>query len=130
MQDAWAGAILARSGEDYFLIGDLKQPCDFAAAGFESPGEIEPMVRPYVRLTPRGPVEIRPPYLELDLEGEALAALLANRFLIERNGSVSDRLWRIVLGADEQAEHVDARWLAAVPAAVWKIVRDGVLKCS
>jgi hypothetical protein len=127
-----AGAVLAQSGDDYFLIGDLKQPCEFAAAGFESPGEIEPTVRPYVklkRLAPQGKVKIPPPCLELDIEGEALARLLAARFLIERNGSVSDRLWRLVVGT-ESGERVDARWLAAVPETVWKIVRDGVLKCS
>ena len=27
-----AGAILVESEKNYFLVGDLKQPCDFAAA--------------------------------------------------------------------------------------------------
>ncbi|MGH2652490.1 MAG: precorrin-3B C(17)-methyltransferase, partial [Actinomycetota bacterium] len=60
--------------------------------------------------------------------------LLARRFLIERNGSVSDRLWRLVIGADEEGEgpeedEIDAQWLAEVPNRVWEIVRDTVLRC-
>ncbi|MGH8582397.1 MAG: precorrin-3B C(17)-methyltransferase, partial [Gammaproteobacteria bacterium] len=58
----------------------------------------------------------------------------ARRFLIERNGSVSDRLWRLVTGVDEEdeapeAEELDAQWLVQVPDRIWEIVRDSVLRC-
>ncbi len=129
-----AGAILAETGGEFFLVGNTKEPCDFEAAGFESPGEIDALERRYVRLVPRRAVELDAPYLRLDLEGEALAALLAERLLIERNASVSDRLWRLLIDPSGQEElskdeAVDASWLAEIPAPIWGIVRDTVLRC-
>ena len=129
-----AGALLAETGGEFFLVGNTKEPCDFEAAGFESPGEIDALERRYIRLAPRRAVELAAPYLRLDLEGEALAALLAERLLIERNASVSDRLWRLLIdpsGQEElpEDEAVDARWLAEIPAPIWGIVRDTVLRC-
>jgi hypothetical protein len=129
-----AGAILAETGGEFFLVGNTKEPCDFEAAGFESPGEIDALERRYIRLAPRRAVELAAPYLRLELEGEALAALLAERLLIERNASVSDRLWRLLIDPSGQEEvpeddAVDARWLAEIPAPIWGIVRDTVLRC-
>ena len=129
-----ASALLAETGGEFFLVGNTKEPCDFEAAGFESPGEIDALERRYIRLAPRREVELAGPYLTLDLEGETLAALLAERLLIERNASVSDRLWRLLVdpsGQEElpEDEAVDARWLAEIPAPIWGIVRDTVLRC-
>jgi hypothetical protein len=129
-----AGAILAETGGEFFLVGNTKEPCDFEAAGFESPGEIDALERRYIRLAPRRAVELAAPYLSLELEGEALAALLAERLLIERNASVSDRLWQLLIdpsGQEEvpEDEAVDARWLTEIPAPIWRIVRDTVLRC-
>jgi len=129
-----AGALLAETGGEFFLVGNTKEPCDFEAAGFESPGEIDALERRYIRLAPRRAVELAAPYLRLELEGEALAALLAERLLIERNASVSDRLWQLLMdpsGQEElpEDEAVDARWLAEIPAPIWGIVRDTVLRC-
>jgi hypothetical protein len=129
-----AGALLAETGGEFFLVGNTKEPCDFEAAGFQSPGEIDWLERRYIRLAPLRAVELAVPYLRLDLEGEALAALLAERLLIDRNASVSDRLWRLVIdpsGQDElpEDEAVDARWLTEIPAPIWGIVRDTVLRC-
>ena len=129
-----AGAIVAETGGEFFLVGNTKEPCDFEAAGFESPGEIDALECRYIRLAPRRAVELAAPYLRLELEGEALAALLAERLLIERNASVSDRLWQLLIdpsGQEElpEDEAVDARWLAEIPAPIWGIVRDTVLRC-
>lgn len=129
-----AGAILAETGGRFFLIGNTKEPCDFEAVGFEPPAAIDALKRPYVALTARRPVEITPPCLTLDLVGESLAATLAERLLIERNGSVSERLWRLVIDpSGEEAvpteRPVEARWLGEIPAPIWKIVRDTVLRC-
>jgi hypothetical protein len=129
-----AGALLAETGGEFFLIGNTKEPCDFEAAGFEPPEEIDALERRYIKLAPRRAVELAAPYLRLDLEGEPLAALLAERLLIERNASVSDRLWRLLIDPSGQEElpadeAVDARWLAEIPAPIWEIVRDTVLRC-
>lgn len=129
-----AGAILAETEGRYFLIGNTKEPCDFRLAGFEPPAEIDAVKQAYVGLAVAGAVRMQPPWLTLGLEGEGLARLLARRFLIERNGSVSDRLWRLVVGVDEEgeapeAEELDAQWLVEVPDRIWEIVRDSVLRC-
>jgi hypothetical protein len=167
-----AGAIIAETAGDHYLIGNPKQPCDWRAAGFEPPGELDARVRPVVRLVrcsdpvPAAPVPAAPvldgpapaasvpaaPVLELEveLEGEALPMLLAERFVIARTGSVSERLWRLVTGQldeldgeldrepDEKLDGkselpgavIPARWLGELPAPVWQIVRDTVLRCT
>lgn len=133
-----AGAIVAETGGVHYLIGHPKQPCDWRAAGFEPPGELGE--RPVARLLPCGaPVLAAPvvgPIVELDVEGEALAPLLADRLVIARTGSVSERLWRLVIGADAldaldaAPAVVPARWLGELPDAIWQIVRDTVLRCT
>jgi len=129
-----AGAILAETQGQFFLVGNLKEPCDFVAAGFEPPGAIDAMTRPFVRLTSSRSVQLAKPCVTLDVEGEALARLLAERLLIHRNGSVSERLWRLVTdptGAGERRQvDVAARWLGEVPPEIWTIVRETVLKCT
>jgi hypothetical protein len=130
-----AGAILAESDGAYFLVGNTKEPCDFAAAGFAAPAAIDALVSPAVRLSPTSQVRLPSPWLELDVEGEALPQLLTRCFLVERNGSVSERLWRLVTdpeasGRPPKADGIDARWLVRVPDPVWKIVRDAILRCS
>jgi hypothetical protein len=127
------GALLAETEGTCYLVGNLKRPCDFPAAGFETPaGEIDALATPYLRLARSGPLAVPGPWLMMALEGEELPRLLAARLLVERNGSVSDRLWRLVLSADPDDDvtaEVDARWLGAVPAHVWQVVRDSVLRC-
>ena len=130
-----AGAMLAETEGQFFLVGNPKEPCDFIAVGFACPGVINAMEQPFIRLSPLRPVQMPPPYLTIPVEGEALAQLLVDRFVIPRNGSVSDRLWRLV--TDPKQEHravpvgmIDARWLGEIPAEVWRIVRETVLKCS
>jgi hypothetical protein len=135
-----AGAILAETEGQYFLVGNTKEPCNFAQAGFEAPVEVDALKRPYLKLSVTGSVDMDPPWLTLPLEGEGVPRLLGERFLIERNGSVSDRLWRMVLSPDAEeagapvtqsihAQAINARWLAEIPAPVWQIVRDTVLRC-
>jgi hypothetical protein len=129
-----AGAILAETQGECFLIGNLKEPCDFATTGFEPPTEVDAMKRPYIRLTVKHEILVACPFLSIDLEGESLARLLAERLVIQRNGSVSERLWRLVMdpsGQDEppKTQSVNGAWLAAMPAEIWQIVRDAVLRC-
>jgi hypothetical protein len=120
-----AGAILAESHGEYFLVGDTKSPCDWKAAGFEPPVALDALKAPFVRLARCGEVSLGTSHLVMDLEG----------FVIERNGSVSDRLWRLVIqrgdteSTDEPEGAVDARWLGEIPSPLWQIVRDTVLRC-
>ncbi|MGD0677353.1 MAG: precorrin-3B C(17)-methyltransferase [Polyangiaceae bacterium] len=130
-----AGAILAETDGEYYLVGNTKTPCDWRAAGFEPPTDVDATERPFVKLSRCGDPTLGSPWLALDVEGAALARALAARFVIERNGSVSDRLWRLVVhGGDPDADdppegEVDARWLGMIPAPVWQVVRDAVLRC-
>src|SRR5713101_1861726 len=127
-----AGALFAQCHDSFFLIGNTKQPCNWEACGLAVPGEIDAIKYPFVRLSPLQPVEISIPRLRIEVAKvqppETLAQVLADRFLIERNGSVSDRLWRLVLqqGDDPESlmEEADATWLAQMPPHVWKIVRE------
>ncbi len=133
-----AGAILAETEGGYFLVGNTKQPCDWKAAGFDPPA-VDPSAAPFVKMSALRPIELSAPHLTMELEGEALARALAARLLVERNGSVSERLWRLVVNRGvpdddvpddaEAPKVIDARWLAEMPAPVWKIVRDTVLRC-
>ncbi len=124
-----AGSLLVQSQGQFWLVGDLKEPCDFAAAGFERPPVLPGRETRFVMLTPLRPVFWSGPTVAVDVEGEALASLLYERLVIERNGSVSDRLWRLVVGGDERGE-TDGRWLGLLPDCVWRVVRESVLKCS
>jgi hypothetical protein len=129
-----AGAIVAQTQDALYLVGHPKIPCDWAAHGIEPPGELDARARPFVRLNARA-VELSPPVLVLDVEGEALPRLLAQRFLIERTGSVSERLWRLTLGESDEHDRelagaIDAHWLGQMPEPIWNIVREAVLRCS
>lgn len=131
-----SGALLVEThvgGEPaWFLVGDTKAPCDFSAAGLERPAERDPRVTPYVRLVPQGEPGLDGAVLNLAVGGEAAARLVAERLLVPRNGSVSERLWRLIFdaGEDDPEGEMDARWLGEVPARVWDVVRDAVLKCT
>jgi hypothetical protein len=130
-----AGAILVESEGRYFLVGNPKEPLDLPATGFSPPAEpVDAMARPWIELEPRRPIALAAPILEIPLEGTAVAARIAQQLVIPRNGSVSDRLWRLVIGMtddeDEVADVTDAAWLATVPDRVWSIVTGSVLRCS
>jgi hypothetical protein len=128
-----AGALLVETGGEHYLVGNTKMPCDWEGHGFERPEEIDATRRPYVALRRSGTVEVGVPHLVVDLEGEELARELARRMLVERNGSVSERLWRLAIGADgvddPPAGPVAARWLVEMPEPIWRMVRDSVLRC-
>jgi hypothetical protein len=127
-----AGALLVEAGGETWLVGNTKEPCDWSAHGFETPPEMDATKRPWIRLQRSGDVDLAEPHLVIDMDGEALARELARRMLIERNGSVSERLWRLVAGIEDGREvpaRISAQWLVDVPEAVWHVVRDAVLRC-
>jgi len=112
----WLGAIVVESSGAQVLVGNPKEPCPLV------PDALEP---PYVRRLPEA-VALTSPLAVDDRDADELGALVAARLVIQRNGSVSERLWRIVThdGA------TGAQWLVDLPAHVWEIVRDTVLRCS
>ena len=114
-----AGSLLVETAGHWFLVGNPKEPCDLIEGNLEAP---------YVRALSVDGFELNGTWLVVDGEGEPLARELAHRLVIERNGSVSERLWRLV--TDGKEGEVDARWLTAMPLRVWQVVRDTVLRCS
>jgi hypothetical protein len=128
------GALLAETQGRYFLVGHPKGPIDFAAAGFLAPPGIDAGEHRFVELRATRPIDIRPPCLTMRLEGDPLVSTLVSRLLVERNGSVSERLWGLICEpydhvSGEQAP-IDAAWLGDLPASIWQVVRDAVLKCT
>ncbi|MFT3924352.1 MAG: precorrin-3B C(17)-methyltransferase [Myxococcales bacterium] len=119
----------------YYLVGNTKRPVDFEVYGLVKPSVIDALSQPYVRLETLAEVKLEAPWLRLGLEGEPLPRLLAERLLIQRNGSVSDRLWRLICGHDDAddeglPESIEARWFVEAPERVWDVVRDTVLRCT
>jgi hypothetical protein len=128
-----AGAILLEASCNWFLIGNTKEPCDWKAAGFRIPPEVDALRHPWIRLEgANNGMNAVLVFTSDVVDGSTLAETLARRFLIRRNGSVSERLWHIVTGQQDETdsvEYTDATWLATVPDRVWDIVREVALKC-
>lgn len=132
-----AGAILLEGAGQFFLVGNTKEPCDWSHAGFVPPAAPTSGAAQVTALSPVRPVHIENPCLIFAWNGdtaESLAQLLGNRLLIQRNASVSERLWRLVTGENQErderfANELEASWLVRMPEAVWNIVRETVLKC-
>jgi hypothetical protein len=130
-----AGAIVAKTNDAYYMVGDRKQPLNFAEYGFHEIPERDPKEQPIVKLETLGDREVKmeSPQLLMDVEGEELAERLKELFMIHRNGSISERLWGLVGESseplDDQPDVIDARWLSQTPLEVWEIVRDSMLRC-
>lgn len=132
-----AGAILLECDGQFFLIGNTKIPCHWQTEGFEPPAEIDAVKQPVFPLTSRSKATRTFPVLVAQvtgLTGEALAQVLADRFLIRRNGSVSERLWRIITRESDDTTSsaefpIPIDWLVSMPSDIWEIVRETALKC-
>lgn len=133
-----AGALLLVGEEEYFLIGNTKEPCDWSAVGFEPPAEGDAATLRVRRLMPLREIPTpATPCLIVQQNAQSLDSIahtLANRLLILRNASFSERLWRIVTGATDEspteaANGEDVTWLLTMPDRVWEIVREAALKC-
>jgi hypothetical protein len=129
-----AGSLLVESEDTYSLVGFPKEPCDFAKHGLSTPPAPEAWGGPFITLAHAGTVDLGDVILTFNMEGPALLTALAERLLVARNSSVSERLYRQIVEADDEG-HVapgvrDARWLTDMPMHLWTIVRDTVLRCS
>ncbi len=155
-----AGAILAHDNNHFFLIGSLKEPCDFQKLGLEDPEQakqgFDPLTQLYCQL--KSIVEdmhcgnfwdildknsslseaIGEKILFMKYGSKEINPTLARSFLIRRNSSVSERLWDLVLSCSnsytkkiyQNKEVYDASWLEQTPNEIWEIVREQVLRCS
>ena len=134
-----SGALLVETTVDgtpaWYLVGATKRPCDWERAGFRAPTERDPKLIPFVKLEALGTPALAGAIVTFALGGEPAAAFVAERLLVKRTGSVSERLWRLIFGVEDEAdapgeEVLDGEWLAAMPVRIWDVVRDAVLKCS
>lgn len=118
----------------WFLVGDTKVPCDWLLAGFAPPSQRDVIRERYVQLEVQGAPTFTGTTLSIALEGSDAAREIGERLTVSRNGSVSERLWSLILGEDEieapTGQTIPCAWLCEMPIAVWDVVRDAVLKCS
>ncbi len=141
-----AGAILVEDSGCFYLVGDSKEPLNYKEYGFQDTWEGQPLkdrdpvkqvVVPLLILATetQGGItgDFPKPKLQMIAKGEgaAVALRLAQALVIRRNGSVSERLWNLVLeSSGERDGLVDIQWLCDTPEPIWDIVRDQVLRCS
>jgi hypothetical protein len=118
----------------WFLVGDTKVPCDWLSAGFAPPPERDVIRERFIQLEVVGVPTLSGTTLSIDLEGSEAARVMGERLTVSRNGSVSERLWGLILGEDEieqpSGRVVRCAWLCEMPGTVWDVVRDAVLKCT
>ena len=118
----------------WFLVGDSKTPCDWQAAGFAAPRERDVVRERFVQLELVGAPSLTGTTLSIALEGVEAARVIGERLTVSRNGSVSERLWSLIVGEEEaeqpSGQMIPCAWLCEMPTAVWDVVRDAVLKCT
>ena len=128
-----AGAYLAQTNHAYYMIGNTKSPCRFEDFGFEPPPrDTEAPDQPILPLLVAKDLSLpASESLEIPLEGDELLNRLVAFFMIARNGSMSERLWQLVIenGQRNQAGHIDGRWLADIPEEAFAAIQDSVLSC-
>lgn len=133
-----AGGLLLETTLDnraaWFLVGDTKVPCDWHAAGFGTPRARDVVRERFIELEVCGAPVLIGTTLSVSLEGLSAARVLGERLTVNRNGSVSERLWALILGEEEveapSGRTIPCAWLCDMPSAVWEVVRDAVLKCT
>ena len=88
----------------------------------------------FIQLDVQGAPTLTGTTLSLGLEGVEAAQAIGERLTVDRNGSVSERLWGLILGEDEveqaSGRAIPCAWLCEMPKSVWDVVREAVLKCT
>lgn len=133
-----AGGLLLETHLDgrtaWFLVGDTKVPCDWQAAGFDAPLQRDVLRQRYVQLVVSGTPALWGTTLSIAIEGTEAAQCIGDRLTVSRNGSVSERLWALILGEQEieqpSGRIIPCAWLCQMPSSVWDVVREAVLKCT
>jgi precorrin-3B C17-methyltransferase len=128
------GALLVNIREKYFLVGEFKEPCLLNDHGFK---EIEQKNETHVYnielLDKIKNPEIEYSFISAELK-ENLLLDLSLKWIIKRNGSVSERLTGLIKDHSssviyKKKKYIDITWLAQMPTSVWGIVRENILKC-
>lgn len=132
------GGLICHAHNEMYFIGHPKEPCKFVELGFADPGEITAPKPAWVQLQPASG-DTLPTLSDFTdralmsdtLSAKELADKMAELFMIERNGSISERLWGLMAEYSPRTDagEVDGRWLSDTPVEVWDIVRDQVLRC-
>jgi len=133
-----AGGLLLETHLDgravWYLVGDTKVPCDWQAAGFDVPPQRDVVRDRYTQLVASGTPALTGTTLSIAVEGVEAAQVIGERLTVSRNGSVSERLWALILGEEEieqpSGRTIPCAWLCEMPSAVWNVVREAVLKCT
>jgi hypothetical protein len=115
----YAGSIVVEHEGKQILVGNPKEPCAVADT------LAEPWTLPLADELPLSGCVLTVEHDDL----AALARLVADKLVIARNGSVSERLWRVVTNQQASGE-LRAQWLVEIPQPVWNLVREAMLKCS
>ena len=127
-----AGAILLQVEDEFYLIGDTKEPCKFEERGFVAPQERDVVKTPYIKLETNGTDLVKDDDYTIFFQSnqDDLPEQMVEKFMIFRNGSISERLWGLVTETSEkEAKVVNGQWLVETPVDVWEIVRDSLLRC-
>jgi len=118
----------------WVLVGDTKVPCDWQKSGFKPPPARDVVRDRFIQLEPCATPTLTGTTLSVELEGVEVARMIGERLTVNRNGSVSERLWSLILGEDEveapTGKTIPCAWLCEMPTAVWDVVREAVLKCT
>lgn len=128
-----AGSILIKSKNQFYLLGNLKEPCNLNQYGFEQV-DFDALQIPYLKLNiydESKTIFFRDPIFILSnselRDIEAILQNLSDKLLIKRNGSVSERLWNLLKNYQKDK---NISWIIDIPQEIWDIVRDNVLKCT
>ena len=133
------GSLLVKSSSRYFIVGELKRPVDWSAEGYQPPAHLSAGQEDDCQRLPWFEVSGCPaPGHEVCIslggahDSHTLCDELHKRLTIRRNGSVSERLWDLVMDHSRSTAegHIDGTWLVDTPMAVWDMVRESMLRCS
>lgn len=127
------GGILFKIREKFYIVGRLKVPTRFEDYGFADPGDYGGR---YFELKIIDSALIQKNDFEFGmiLRNEIHPREIYDKFLIQRNSSVSERILEYVRKESgkfslNETEYSDISWLGAMPTDVWSLVRGVILKC-
>ena len=139
-----AGSLIVTGPRTAYIVGQPKEPCNWSDFGINPTVDFDHWKKPFMT-----ELSLHRPYTAIGhrfvmtaISGnnsqkndeKHLAEVLSSRLLIERNGSVSERLWHLVHQMDitdysTEPLETNIDWLITMPAGIWNIVRDTVLRC-
>ena len=134
----------------YYMLCDIKEPCDFVKNGFERPEQekLDSMKEQrFLQLKALGTESVKSTlpqeealyaFLDTSRENkeeihiEDILSDIYQKISIERTGLVSERLWELLESHSslyESQQKKDITWLFTMPQDIWEIVRTEMLQC-